>query len=74
MSVSESQKAASKRWKAKNYTQVKLSMPNSEAKALADYCTFKGLPKAGFIRQLIKDAIAADPDYTPPEENSPPTP
>lgn len=73
MSVSESQKAASKRWKAKNHTQVKLSMPNSEAKALADYCAFKGYKKAGFIRQLIKDAIAADPDYIPPEENDTPT-
>ena len=74
MSTSEAKKAASKRWKAKNYTQVKLAMANKEAKALADYCAFKGYPKAGFIRQLIKDAIAADPDYTPPEENdTPPT-
>ena len=73
MPVSEAKKAADKRWKEKNYTQVKLSMSKKEAKALADYCAFKGYKKAGFIRQLIKDAIAADPDYIPPEENDTPT-
>lgn len=73
MPVSEAKKAADKRWKDKNYTQVKLAMSKKEAKALADYCAAKGYKKAGFIRQLIKDAIAADPDYTPPEEKTPPT-
>ena len=73
MPVSEAKKAANKRWTAKNYTQVKLSIPNKEANSLADYCAFKGYKKAGFIRQLIKDAIAADPDYIPPEENDTPT-
>ena len=73
MAVSAAKKAANKRWTAKNYSQVKLSMPNKEAEALTNYCDFKGYKKAGFIRQLIKDAIAADPDYTPPEQNDTPT-
>lgn len=74
MPVSDAKKAANKRWNEKNYTQVKLSIPNREAEALAAYCAAKKYTKAGFIRKLIKDAIAADPDYTPPEESSTPTP
>ena len=64
MPVSEAKKAANKRWNDANYTQVKLSMPNREAEALRAYCAAKGYTKAGFIRRLIQEAIASDPDYT----------
>lgn len=73
MPVSAAKKAATERWKAKNYTQVKLAMSKQEAEALNAYCAAKGYTKAGFIRQLIKDAIAADPNYMPPEKNDTPT-
>lgn len=73
MPLSEKKKASNKKWIKENYTQVKFAMPNREAEALNAYCTAKGYTKAGFIRQLIKDAIAADPDYTPPEKNDTPT-
>lgn len=51
MAVSEKQKAANKRWATENYTQVKLSMSNQEAKALADYCAAKNISKAGLNPQ-----------------------
>ena len=35
-------------------------MPNKEADALRQYCKDHGLPVAGFIRQLIRDAISSD--------------
>jgi hypothetical protein len=34
-------------------------MPNQEAANLEDYCKRHNLSKAGFIRQLIKDAISS---------------
>lgn len=63
MPVSDAKKAANKRWNDKNYTQVKLSMPNQEAEDLAAYCAAKNISKAGFIRTLIKDAIQNDAEY-----------
>ena len=56
--VSDAKKRANKKWTEKNYTQVKLSMPNEEAETLDNYCKEKGHTKAGFIRQAIKDKIA----------------
>lgn len=55
--VSEAQKKASAKYIKKNYTQVKLSMPNEEAETLEKYCKEKGYTKAGFIRQAIKDKM-----------------
>lgn len=69
MAVSEKQKAASKRWISENYTQVKLSMSNQEAKALADYCAAKNISKAGLIRRLIKETIENDTEYQAMEKN-----
>ena len=63
MPTSKSQKEAHKRWISKNYTQVKLAMSNKEAEDLAIYCAAKNISKAGFIRTLIKDAIANDAEY-----------
>lgn len=63
MPVSDSKKAANKRWASENYTQVKLSMSNQEAKALADYCAVKNISKAGLIRRLIKETIENDTEY-----------
>ena len=59
MSITEAQREANKRYFAKSWSQVKLSMPNDEAAALRDYCAAHGLTVAGFIRGLIRDAIAA---------------
>ena len=63
MATSKAQKDAHKRWISKNYTQVKLSMSNKEAEDLAAYCAAKNISKAGFIRELIKNAIANDTEY-----------
>ena len=43
------------------YTQVKLTMPNEEAKELDVYCKAKGYKKAEFVRQAIKEKIDRDP-------------
>lgn len=61
MALSEKKKISNKKWTDANYKQVKLSMPNAEAEALDAYCKKHDISKAGFIRQLIKDAIAKDP-------------
>lgn len=60
MALSEKKKISNKRWIDANYTQVKLSMPNAEAEALAAYCAARGLTKAGFIRQAIKEKMQRD--------------
>ena len=41
-------------------------MPNDEADALRQYCSGHGLSVAGFIRGLVRDAIAADPVQASP--------
>lgn len=56
--ASDAQKKANAKYFKENYSQVKLSMPNNEATALRQYCADHGLTVAGFIRQLIRDAIA----------------
>ena len=61
MPISESQRKANKKYFDKAWSQVKLSMPNDEAAALRQYCSAHGLTVAGFIRGLVRDAIAADP-------------
>lgn len=66
MSVSEAQRKANKKYFDKAWSQVKLSMPNDEADALRQYCSAHGLTVAGFIRGLIRDAIAADPVQASP--------
>ncbi len=60
MALSASQRKANDKYIKENYKQVKLSMPNAEAEALEMYCTAHKLSKAGFIRQLIRDAIQRD--------------
>lgn len=60
MAPTEAQRRAHKEYFSKSYTQIKLAMPNKEAEALRAYCSEHGLTVAGFIRQLIKDAIQAD--------------
>lgn len=57
MAVTDAQKRAHEKYFKENYAQVKLSMPKEEAEALDRYCAEHGLTKAGFIRQLIKEAI-----------------
>ena len=57
MAVTDAQKWAHEKYFKENYAQVKLSMPKEEAEALERYCAEHGLTKAGFIRQLIKEAI-----------------
>lgn len=56
--ASDAQKRANAKYFKENYSQVKLSMPNDEAEALRAYCADHGLTVAGFIRQLIREAIA----------------
>jgi len=58
ITLSKAQRKANDKYIKKNYTQVKLSMPNEEAETLDNYCKEKGYTKAGFIRQAIKDKIA----------------
>ncbi len=66
MAITESQKRSHEKYFKENYKQVKLSMPNAEAEALEMYCTAHKLSKAGFIRQLIRDAIQRDTtEYNP---------
>lgn len=60
MALSASRRKANDKYIADNYKRVALSMPKQEAEALEEYCKRHDLTKAGFIRQLIKDAIAAD--------------
>ncbi len=59
MPLSESRRKANDKYFRENWQQIKLSMPNSEADALRQYCKDHGLTVAGFIRQLIKDAISS---------------
>lgn len=58
ITLSKAQRKANDKYIKKNYTQVKLSMPNEEAETLTKYCKEKGYTKAGFIRQAIKDKMA----------------
>lgn len=60
MALSKKKKDYDAQYFRANYAQVKLSMPKAEAEALNAYCAAHNLSKAGFIRQLIKDAITAD--------------
>lgn len=48
---------------ARKIIRVPLDMPESEVDALREYCKARGLTVAGFIRGLIREAIATD---TPP--------
>lgn len=66
MALSASRRKANDKYLAENYTRIALSMPNNEAAALRQYCADHGLTVAGFIRGLIRDAIAASkPDKHP---------
>ena len=60
MAVTEAQKRASKKYFDKNYKQVKLSMPISEAEALEKHCIEFNYSKAGFIREAIQEKIDHD--------------
>lgn len=44
---------------SKKIVRVPLDMPEEEAGALREYCRQRGLTVAGFIRELIRSAIAA---------------
>ena len=61
LALSDARKKANEKYIQNNYKQVKLSMPNAEAKALEDYCKAKELTKAGFIRQAIKEKMEREP-------------
>lgn len=67
MPLSDSQRKANKKYLDENWSQVKLSMPNEEAAALRQYCADHGLTVAGFIRGLVRDALAsvAVPSWLP---------
>ncbi len=58
--LSAAQRKANDKYIKENYSQVKLSMPNAEAKALDAYCKSRGLTKAGFIRTAIKEKMERD--------------
>lgn len=60
MAITDAQRRAHDKYFSKAYSQIKLSMPNEEADALRAFCSARGLTVAGFIRGLIRDAIAAD--------------
>lgn len=68
--ASEAQRKANKKYFAENYRQVKLAMPNDEADALRQYCKNHGLTVAGFIRGLVRDAIAAGVQAIPVGDNA----
>ena len=60
MPVSDAQRRAHEKYFKENYRQVKLSMPNEEAEALENHCSFYGYTKAGFIRQAIREKMERD--------------
>lgn len=61
LALSEAQRRANDKYIKENYKQVKLSMPNEEARMLEDYCKRKECSKAGFIRQAIKEKMEREP-------------
>ena len=60
MTLSDAQRKANDKYIAAHYSQVKLSMPNEEAEALAAYCAEHGYTKAGFIRAAIREKMERD--------------
>lgn len=66
MAVSDAQRKAHEKYFADKWSQVKLAMPNEEAAALRQYCADHGLTVAGFIRELVRNAIAAAADPVQP--------
>ena len=66
MPVSDAQRKAHEKYFADKWSQVKLAMPNEEAAALRQYCADHGLTVAGFIRELVRNAIAAAADPVQP--------
>ncbi len=60
MALTEAQRKANDKYIAQNYKQVKLSMPKNEAEKLEKYCSDRGLTKAGFIREAIKEKMERD--------------
>ena len=57
LALTDARKKANEKYIQNNYKQVKLSMPNAEAETLDQYCKSKGLTKAGFNRQAIKEKM-----------------
>lgn len=60
MALSEAKRKANDKWIKENYKQVKLSMPNEEARILEEYCKKNDCSKAGFIRDAVKEKIERD--------------
>lgn len=60
MALTDAQRKANKKYFDKNYKQVKLSMPNTEAQALEEYCKENDCSKNGFIREAVKEKIERD--------------
>lgn len=66
MPVSDAQRRAHKKYYAENWRQLKISMPKEEAEALEAFCVEQKsknskFTKAGFIRDLIKEAVSSFP-------------
>ena len=61
LALTDARKKANEKYIQNNYKQVKLSMPEAEAETLDEYCKAKGLTKAGFIRQAIKEKMEREP-------------
>lgn len=61
LALTDARKKANEKYIQNNYKQVKLSMPKAEAETLDEYCKAKGLTKAGFIRQAIKEKMEREP-------------
>ena len=61
LALTDARKKANEKYIQNNYKQVKLSMTKAEAETLDEYCKAKGLTKAGFIRQAIKEKMEREP-------------
>ena len=57
MPITEAQRRAKDKWKAKNMKRVPLDLRNEEYDALKEYCFERNLTVNGFIRDLIREAI-----------------
>ena len=63
MPISEAQRRAHKKYYGENWRQLKISMPKEEAERFEAFCEEQRIinqdfTKAGFIRGLIRDAVA----------------
>lgn len=58
--ISPKRMASNNKWTAENYTNIGVSIPNSEMDALRAHCAQFGYTKSGFVRAAIADRIKRD--------------